>query len=35
MLDERGDEVAEEGLSVGGGAVQMAIFEGAAGHWKD
>ncbi len=30
--DERGDEVAEEGLPVGGGAVQMAVFQGAAGH---
>lgn len=32
VLEEGGDEVAEEGLSVGGAAVQMAVFEGAAGH---
>ena len=32
MADERGDEVAEEGLSVRGGAVQVPVFEGAAGH---
>ncbi len=32
MGDERGDEVAEEGLPMGGGAVQMAVFQGAAGH---
>ena len=33
VRDERGDEVAEEGLPVGGGAVQMPVFGGAAGHW--
>ena len=32
MLDERGDEVAEEGLAVRGGAVQMPVFQGPAGH---
>ncbi len=29
---EGGDEVAEEGLAVGGLAVQMPILQGAAGH---
>ena len=33
MREERGDEVAEEGLPVGGGAVQVPVFGGAAGHW--
>ena len=31
--EERGDKVAEEGLPVGGGAVQVPVFGGAAGHW--
>lgn len=34
MSYEGGDEVAEEGLAVGGFAVQMAVFYGAAGHCK-
>ena len=29
---EGGDEVAEEGLTVGGVAVEVAVFDGAAGH---
>ena len=33
MGEERGDEVTEEGLPVGGGAVQVPVFGGAAGHW--
>ena len=33
MRDERGDEVAEEGLPVRGGAVQMPVLGGAAGHF--
>ena len=32
VRDERGDEVAEEGLPVRGGAVQVPVFQGAAGH---
>ena len=32
MRDERGDEVTEEGLPVRGGAVQVPVFQGAAGH---
>lgn len=32
MLEERGDEVAEEGLSVRGGAVEVPVFERTAGH---
>ena len=32
MLEEGGDKVAEEGLSVGGLAAEMAVFEVAAGH---
>lgn len=32
VRDERGDEVAEEGLPVRGGAVQVPVFHGAAGH---
>ena len=32
MGEEGGDEVAEEGLSVGGFAAEMAVFEVAAGH---
>ena len=31
--EERGDEVAEEGLPMGRGAVQVPVFGGAAGHW--
>lgn len=30
--EEGGYEVAEQGLAVGGGAVEVAVFEGAAGH---
>lgn len=32
MLEERGDEVAEEGLSVRGLAAQMAEFGSTSGH---
>ena len=32
MLEKRGDEVAEEGLSVGGLDTEMAVLEVAAGH---
>ena len=32
MCEEGGYEVAEEGLSVGGFAAKMAVFEVAAGH---
>ena len=32
MLEEGRDEVAEEGLSVGGLAAEMPVFEVAAGH---
>lgn len=32
MLEERGHEVAEEGLSVRGGAVEVPVFERSAGH---
>ena len=32
VRDERGDEVAEEGLPVRGGAVQVPVFHGTAGH---
>ena len=35
MGEEGSDEVAEEGLSVGGFAAEMAIFEVAAGHDED
>ena len=35
MGEEGGDEVAEEGLSVGGFAAEMAVFEVAAGHDED
>jgi len=30
---EGGDEVAEESLAVGGAAVEVTVFQGAAGHW--
>lgn len=30
--DEGGDEVAEEGLAVGGRAVQVPVFQGTARH---
>ena len=33
VRDERGDEVAEEGLPVRGAAVQVPVFQGAAGHF--
>ena len=33
--DEGGDQVAEEGLSVRGVTIQMAVFVGAAGHCLD
>jgi hypothetical protein len=32
VFEEGGDEVAEEGLSVGGFAAEMAVFHGSAGH---
>lgn len=32
VLDEGGDEVAEEGDAVGGFAAEVPVFEGAAGH---
>ena len=32
VREEGGDEVAEEGLPVRGGAVEVPVFEGAAGH---
>ena len=32
MLEEGGDEVAEESLTVGGFAAEMAVFEMPAGH---
>ena len=32
MGDEGGDEVAEEGLAVGGIAVQMPVFQRTASH---
>lgn len=35
VFEEGGDEVAEEGLSVGGFAAEMAVFEVAAGHWEE
>ncbi len=35
VFEEGGDEVAEEGLAVGGTAVEVAVFEGAAGHGLD
>jgi hypothetical protein len=35
VLEEGGDEVAEEGLSVGGLAAEMAVFEVAAGHGEE
>lgn len=35
MGEEGGDEVAEEGLSVGGFAAEMAVFEVTAGHGED
>ncbi len=35
MFEEGGDEVAEEGLSVGGFAAEMAVFEVAAGHGEE
>ena len=35
VRDERGDKVAEEGLPVRGAAVQMPVFQGAAGHCWD
>lgn len=35
VLEEEGDEVAEEGLSMGRFAAEMAVFELAAGHWEE
>lgn len=35
VLEEGGDEVAEEGLSVGRFTAEMAVFEVAAGHWEE
>jgi len=35
VFEEGGDEVAEEGLSVGGFAAEMAVFEVAAGHGEE
>ena len=35
MGEEGGDEVAEEGLSVGGFAAEMTVFEVARGHDED
>ena len=35
MFEEGGNEVAEEGLSVGGFAAEMAVFEVAAGHGEE
>lgn len=32
VLDERGDEVAQQGLAVGAAARQVAEFDGTAGH---
>lgn len=32
MCEEGGYEIAEEGLSVGGFAAEMAVFEVATGH---
>lgn len=32
VLEERGHEVTEEGLSVGGVAAEMPIFRSASGH---
>lgn len=34
MGEERGDQVAEEGLSVGGFATQMPVFHSASGHGR-
>ena len=32
VLEEGGDEVAEEGLTMGGAAIEVTIFEVAASH---
>ena len=32
MREKRGDEIAEEGLSMGGFSTEMAVFEMATSH---